>query len=48
MNSKGSEPDDLLMYKREIVNTIGTMGWKKSRNPKAGISACVLMNLEYT
>lgn len=36
---KQSKPD---MQKKKIVNTIGNMGWKESRNLKVWISACVL------
>lgn len=38
MNSKGSELDDLLMYKNETVAKTGTMGLKESRNTKLNIS----------
>lgn len=34
VNSKGIKFDDLLMYKKKIINKIETMGWKESRNPK--------------
>lgn len=34
VNLKGIKFDDLLMYKKKIINEIEIMGWKEFRNLK--------------